>query len=43
LPGEIERALRVLEKADVARLGAVAGEVLDRLRRIAKAIQAKRR
>jgi diguanylate cyclase (GGDEF)-like protein len=43
LPGEIERALRVLEKADAARLGAVAGEVLDRLRRIAKAIQAKRR
>jgi two-component system cell cycle response regulator len=36
LPGEIERALRVLEKADAARLGAAAGEVLGRLKRIAK-------
>jgi diguanylate cyclase (GGDEF)-like protein len=43
LPSEIERALRVLEKADPARLGAAAGEVLDRLKRIAKSIQAKRR
>jgi two-component system cell cycle response regulator len=36
LPGEIERALRVLEKADAARLGDAAGEVLGRLKRIAK-------
>jgi diguanylate cyclase (GGDEF)-like protein len=43
LPSEIERALRVLEKADAARLGTAAGEVLDRLKRIAKSIQAKRR
>jgi two-component system cell cycle response regulator len=43
LPSEIERALRVLEKADLGRLGAAAGEVLDRLKRIAKSIQAKRR
>jgi two-component system cell cycle response regulator len=43
LPSEVERALRVLEKADAARLGSAAGEVLDRLKRIAKSIQAKRR
>jgi two-component system cell cycle response regulator len=43
LPGEIERALRVLEKAGAAQLGTAAGEVLDRLKRIAKSIQAKRR
>jgi diguanylate cyclase (GGDEF)-like protein len=43
LPAEIERALRVLENADAVRLGAATGEVLDRLKRIAKLIQTKRR
>jgi hypothetical protein len=43
LPGEIERALVVLERADPARLGKFAKEVLTRLQRIAKTIQAKRR
>jgi hypothetical protein len=43
LPGEIERALVVLEQADPARLGKFAKEVLTRLQRIAKTIQAKRR
>lgn len=38
LPGEIERALRVLEAADARRLGNAAGELLARLQRIAKAI-----
>ena len=36
LPGEIERALQVLEKADAARLGSGAKQVLKRLQRIAK-------
>jgi two-component system cell cycle response regulator len=43
LPGEIERALRVLEAADSLRLGDAAENVLARLNRIAKSIQAKRR
>ena len=43
LPGEIERALRVLEKADPGRLGDAAEEVLARLTRLAKLIQGKRR
>src|SRR5438874_1050168 len=36
LPGEIERALQVLEKADAARLGAGVKQLLKRLQRIAK-------
>jgi len=36
LPGEIERALQVLEKADAARLGSGVKQVLKRLQRIAK-------
>jgi two-component system cell cycle response regulator len=36
LPGEIERALRVLENADALRLGAATAEILERLTRIAK-------
>ena len=36
LPGEIERALQVLEKADAARLGNGVKQVLKRLQRIAK-------
>jgi diguanylate cyclase (GGDEF)-like protein len=36
LPGEIERALQVLEKADGARLGAGVKQLLKRLQRIAK-------
>ena len=36
LPGEIERALQVLEKADAARLGRGVKQVLKRLQRIAK-------
>jgi diguanylate cyclase (GGDEF)-like protein len=43
LPGEIERALLVLEKADPARLREFAKELLTRLQRIAKMVQAKRR
>jgi two-component system cell cycle response regulator len=43
IPGEIERALRVLEAADSLRLGDAAADVLARLNRIAKSIQAKRR
>jgi diguanylate cyclase (GGDEF)-like protein len=35
LPGEIERALQVLEKADAARLGAGVKHLLKRLQRIA--------
>jgi two-component system cell cycle response regulator len=42
LPAEIDQALRVLEHADASRLGEVSQEILDRLQRIAKAIQAKR-
>jgi len=36
LPGEIERALQVLEKTDAARLGAGVKQLLKRLQRIAK-------
>ena len=36
LPGEVERALQVLEKADAARLGRGVKQVLKRLQRIAK-------
>jgi diguanylate cyclase (GGDEF)-like protein len=36
LPGEIERALQVLEKADTAHLGAGGKQLLKRLQRIAK-------
>ena len=36
LPGEIERALQVLENADAARLGSGVKQVLKRLQRIAK-------
>ena len=36
LPGEIERALQVLEKADAARLGGRAKDLLKRLQGIAK-------
>ena len=42
LPPEIERALRRLEKADWERLAGVGRDVLARLQRIARAIQAKR-
>jgi two-component system cell cycle response regulator len=38
LPADVEAALRVLEKANRARLGAAAEEVLRRLKRVAKAI-----
>jgi two-component system cell cycle response regulator len=41
LPGEIERALQILEAADALRLGDAAADVLARLRRIAKSIQTK--
>jgi diguanylate cyclase (GGDEF)-like protein len=41
LPREIEGALVALERADAARLGGAAKDVLARLARIAKAIQAK--
>jgi diguanylate cyclase (GGDEF)-like protein len=36
LPGDIERALQVLEKADAARLGGGVKQMLKRLQRIAK-------
>jgi len=36
LPGDVERALQVLEKADAARLGRGVKQVLKRLQRIAK-------
>jgi diguanylate cyclase (GGDEF)-like protein len=42
LPAEIDQALRVLERADASRLGEVSGEILERLQRIARSIQAKR-
>lgn len=42
LPGEIERALQVLERIDAARLGAGVKELMKRLQRIAKMIQVKR-
>ena len=43
LPGEIERALVVLERANPARLGESSKELLTRLQRIAKMLQSKRR
>ena len=42
VPAEIDQALRVLEHADASRLGEVSQEILDRLQRIAKSIQAKK-
>jgi two-component system, cell cycle response regulator len=42
LPAEFERILRFLEGADIARFGAAADEFARRLKRVAKAIQAKR-
>ena len=43
LPAELEQALERLERADVARLGSAATELLKRLHRIAKMIHDKRR
>jgi two-component system, cell cycle response regulator len=43
LPPDLERVLRWLEGADIARLGPAADEFAKRLKKIAKAIQAKRR
>ena len=43
LPAEIDQALRVLEHADASRLGEVSQEILERLQRIARSIQAKRK
>ena len=43
LPAEIDQALRVLEHADASRLGEVSQEILERLQRIARAIQSKRK
>lgn len=43
LPADVEQALRVLERVDAARLGGAAKDVLKRLARIAKAVQAKAR
>jgi hypothetical protein len=42
VPAEIDQALRVLEHADAALLGGVTDEILERLQRIAKSIQAKK-
>lgn len=42
LPAEIDQALRTLEHADPSLLGEVSQEILERLQRIARAIQAKR-
>jgi two-component system cell cycle response regulator len=42
LPADLERILRLLEGADIARFGAAADEFARRLKRIAEAIQAKR-
>lgn len=42
VPAEIDQALRTLEHADTSMLGEVSQEILERLQRIAKAIQAKR-
>lgn len=42
VPAEIDQALRVLEHADASTLGAVSQEIVERLQRIARAIQAKR-
>jgi two-component system, cell cycle response regulator len=43
LPADLERVVRFLESADIDRLGDAAEEFAKRLKRIAKAIQAKRR
>lgn len=43
MPGELERVLRFLEGTDIARFGSAADEFARRLKKIAKAIQAKRR
>lgn len=43
LPAEIDQALRVLEHADASRLGEVSQEILERLQRIARSIQEKRK
>ena len=43
LPADLERAVRYFENLDVARLGPSADEFARRLKRIAKANQAKRR
>jgi diguanylate cyclase (GGDEF)-like protein len=42
LPQELERLLKYLEGVDIVRLGPAADEFAKRLKRIAKAIQAKR-
>ena len=42
MPADLERILRFLEGADISRLGLVADEFARRLKKIAKAIQAKR-
>lgn len=43
LPQDFERLLRLLEGVDASRLGTAADEFAERLMRIAKAIQARRR
>ena len=43
LPQDFERLLRLLEAVEVSRLGGAADELAERLMRIAKAIQARRR
>jgi len=43
LPPDLERVLRFLESTDLTRLGDAAELVAKRLKRIAKAIQARRR
>jgi len=43
LPAEIDHALRVLERADAGQLGGASNEIIERLKRIAKSIQARRR
>ena len=42
LPAEVDQALRVLEHLDASILGDVTQEILDRLQRIARAIQTNR-
>jgi diguanylate cyclase (GGDEF)-like protein len=42
LPAEVDQALRVLEHLDASLLGEVSEEILDRLQRIARTIQATR-
>ena len=43
LPADVEQALQTLERADVARIGGAATEMLKRLHRIAKMIHDRRR